>query len=134
MMPGLPNTTKEQDIKIFEQLFSLEDYRPDSLKIYPCLVMPGTQLFTQYKKGLFKPISTREAAEIISECKRFVPEYCRIMRVNRDIPSTKIESISFISAGATISLKLNCLLLQEETNGKSTYLTYLSYHLSRLYC
>ncbi len=88
MMPGLPKTTKEEDIKMFKELFSSEDYCPDSLKIYPCLVMPGTPLFEQYKKGKFKPLTTEEAADIISEGKRFIPEYCRIHRCQRDIPST----------------------------------------------
>ncbi|HLC85874.1 MAG TPA: tRNA uridine(34) 5-carboxymethylaminomethyl modification radical SAM/GNAT enzyme Elp3 [Candidatus Nanoarchaeia archaeon] len=91
MMPGLPNTTKEEDIKMFEELFENQDYKPDSLKIYPCLVMPGTPLFVQYKKGKFKPLTTEEAADIISEGKKFIPEYCRVMRVNRDIPSTVIH-------------------------------------------
>ncbi|MBI2144874.1 GNAT family N-acetyltransferase, partial [Candidatus Woesearchaeota archaeon] len=40
-----------------------------------------------WEKGQFKPMTTAEAAEIISEFKRFVPKWCRIMRVNRDIPT-----------------------------------------------
>ncbi|MBS3175495.1 tRNA uridine(34) 5-carboxymethylaminomethyl modification radical SAM/GNAT enzyme Elp3 [Candidatus Woesearchaeota archaeon] len=91
IMPGLPNTTKEEDIEMFSVLFTNDDYKPDSLKIYPCLVMPGTPLYLQYQKGEFKPLNTEEAAEIIAEGKRFVPEYCRVMRVNRDIPSTVIH-------------------------------------------
>ncbi len=91
MMPGLPKTTKEEDIKMFKELFENEDYKPDSLKIYPCLVMPGTPLYEQYKKGEFTPLTTEEAAEVIAECKTFVPEYCRIMRINRDIPNTVIK-------------------------------------------
>ncbi len=91
MMPGLPQTTKEEDILMFKELFENPDYKPDSLKIYPCLVMPGTPLFIQYQKGEFKPLNTEESAEIISEAKKFVPEYCRIMRINRDIPNTVIS-------------------------------------------
>lgn len=91
MMPGLPQTTKEEDILMFKELFENPDYKPDSLKIYPCLVMPGTPLYLQYEKGEFVPLKTEEAAEIISEAKKFVPEYCRIMRINRDIPSTVIH-------------------------------------------
>ncbi len=91
MMPGLPKTTKEEDILMFKELFENSDYCPDSLKIYPCLVMPGTPLFIQYQRGEFKPLNTDEAGEIIAEGKKFVPEYCRIMRVNRDIPSTVIH-------------------------------------------
>ncbi|MBI2148347.1 tRNA uridine(34) 5-carboxymethylaminomethyl modification radical SAM/GNAT enzyme Elp3 [Candidatus Woesearchaeota archaeon] len=91
MMPGLPESNKEEDILMFKELFENEDYKPDSLKIYPCLVMPGTPLYLQYEKGLFKPLNTEEAAEIISDAEKYVPEYCRIMRINRDIPSTVIK-------------------------------------------
>src|SRR3989344_3654898 len=65
MMPGLPKTTEEMDINNFKQLFEDENYRPDALKIYPCLVMPGTPLYLQYKKGQFKPLSTEEAANLL---------------------------------------------------------------------
>ena len=91
IMPGLPESTHEEDILMFKELFDNSNYKPDSLKVYPCLVMPGTPLFLQYQKGEFKPLTTEEAADIISEGKRFVPEYCRIMRINRDIPSTVIK-------------------------------------------
>lgn len=91
MMPGLPKTTKQEDILMFKELFENTDYKPDSLKIYPCLVMPGTPLSIQYQKGEFTPLSTEEAAEIIAEAKKFIPEFCRIMRINRDIPSTVIS-------------------------------------------
>jgi elongator complex protein 3 len=60
MMVGLPKTTEEMDINNFKQLFEDENYKPDALKIYPCLVMPGTPLYLQYKKGQFKPLSTDE--------------------------------------------------------------------------
>ncbi|HIG98344.1 TPA: GNAT family N-acetyltransferase, partial [Candidatus Woesearchaeota archaeon] len=59
----------------------------DMLKIYPCLVIKGTPLYAQWEKKQFTPITTAEAAEIISDFKRFVPKWCRIMRVNRDIPT-----------------------------------------------
>src|SRR3989338_743897 len=91
MMPGLPKTTKEEDIEMMKELFENEDYKPDSLKIYPCLVMSGTPLYIQYQKGQFTPLTTEEAAEVISKSQKYIPEYCRVMRVNRDIPSTVIE-------------------------------------------
>ncbi|MBI2667203.1 tRNA uridine(34) 5-carboxymethylaminomethyl modification radical SAM/GNAT enzyme Elp3 [Candidatus Woesearchaeota archaeon] len=87
MMQGLPESTKEEDINNFKEIFSNQNYKPDALKIYPCMVMPGTPLYEQYKKGLFKPITTEEAADIIIEGKKFIPKYCRVMRVQRDIPT-----------------------------------------------
>ena len=101
MMPGLPGVSREQDIDNFRQLFSNPDFKPDALKIYPCMVFKGTKLYTMWKKGWYKPLTTDEAADIISEAKRFVPKYCRIMRVNRDIP-TKISSIHTIEISAGI--------------------------------
>jgi elongator complex protein 3 len=92
MMPGLPDEnhhriSKEKDIQSLRTLFDDENYRPDMLKIYPCMVMPGTALLKQYEKGIFKPIDTQEASEIIVEAYKFIPEYCRIMRIQRDIPT-----------------------------------------------
>jgi len=85
-MPGLPLTTKEMDLHGLKQLFENPDYRPDMLKIYPCMVMEGTKLYEDWKAGKFAPLTTQEAAELIAEAKRFVPKWCRIMRVQRDIP------------------------------------------------
>lgn len=92
MMPGLPEPdgtriSKEKDIAGLKVIFDDESFRPDMMKIYPCMVMPGTPLMEDYQKGIFSPISTKEAAEIIVQAKRYVPEYCRIMRVQRDIPT-----------------------------------------------
>lgn len=86
-MPGLPGVNPRDEVENFKKLFEDSRFRPDGLKIYPCIVMPGTPLYRQYQKGLFKPLRTREAAEIVAKCKEFIPRYCRIYRVNRDIPT-----------------------------------------------
>jgi len=86
-MPGLPYTTKEMDKKGLRDLFENPDYRPDMLKIYPCMVMPGTKLYDDWKSGKFKPLTTKQAANMIADAKQYIPEYCRIMRVQRDIPT-----------------------------------------------
>lgn len=86
-MPGLPQTTKEMDLHGLRQMFENPEYRPDMLKIYPCMVMEGTKLYDDWKNGKFKPLTTEQAAELIAEAKRYVPKWCRIMRVQRDIPT-----------------------------------------------
>ncbi|MBI2176411.1 tRNA uridine(34) 5-carboxymethylaminomethyl modification radical SAM/GNAT enzyme Elp3 [Candidatus Woesearchaeota archaeon] len=86
-MLGLPGSTGESDLEGLKELFGNPDFRPDMLKIYPCLVIKGTPLYLQWERKQFTPITTAEAAEIISEFKRSVPKWCRIMRVNRDIPT-----------------------------------------------
>ena len=91
-MIGLPFSDMKKDIEGLKKLFSDENFRPDMLKIYPCIVTKGTKAYELWKKGDFKPLSSEEAAEIIAEAKKYVPEYCRIMRIQRDIPSTVIEA------------------------------------------
>ena len=87
LMPGLPGSSKEEDINNFKELFSNQDFQPDGLKIYPCMVMPGTPLYRQYIKGSFKPIKTEEAAEIVIKGKKYIPRYARVYRILRDIPT-----------------------------------------------
>ncbi len=91
LMPGL-YSTPEKDAEQFEALFSDERFKPDGLKIYPCLVIPNTPLYDEWKKGKFVPYDTATAAKAIALCKRFVPRYCRIMRVDRDIPVRRIAA------------------------------------------
>ncbi|MCB9362886.1 tRNA uridine(34) 5-carboxymethylaminomethyl modification radical SAM/GNAT enzyme Elp3 [Candidatus Woesearchaeota archaeon] len=92
MMPGLPEPdgtriSMDKDIESLKTIFDDDAYKPDMLKIYPCMVMPGTPLKQFFDKGIFKPISTAEAADIIVEAFRFIPDYCRVMRIQRDIPT-----------------------------------------------
>jgi len=87
MMLGLPGVSPEQDLESLREIFENPDFRPDALKVYPCMVMPGTPLERQYRKGQFRPITTEEASGIIAKFKRHVPRYVRIMRVQRDIPT-----------------------------------------------
>ncbi len=91
MMPGLPRVSKEDDIWCYKELFENPAYKPDMLKVYPTMVMPGTKLYLDWKQGKYTPLNTEDAADIISEMVKYVPEYCRIMRVQRDIPTKYSE-------------------------------------------
>ncbi|MEM3555398.1 MAG: tRNA uridine(34) 5-carboxymethylaminomethyl modification radical SAM/GNAT enzyme Elp3 [Candidatus Micrarchaeia archaeon] len=86
MMPGL-FSDKESDLRNFRAIFEDERFKPDMLKIYPCLVMEGTELYEMWRRGEFKPYSLEEAADVIAEVMRSIPRYVRVMRVQRDIPS-----------------------------------------------
>ena len=91
-MPGLPLTDYKRDMAGMRQLYTDDGYKPDMIKLYPCMVGPGTPLYHQWKKGEFEPISTEEAAKRVSEFYTFVPEYCRIQRVQRDVPTKYWEA------------------------------------------
>src|SRR3989344_4938953 len=76
----------EKEVEDMKKLFSTEDYNPDMLKIYPCMIFSGTELYTLFKEGKYEEVKTEKAAEIITEFKKYVERYCRIMRIQRDIP------------------------------------------------
>jgi elongator complex protein 3 len=92
VMPGLPDVTLNQDLEGLKKLFKDQKFRPDMLKIYPCMVLKGTKLYKKWKKGEFSPLTTEKATALITEFKRYIPKYVRIMRVQRDIPTFMTES------------------------------------------
>jgi elongator complex protein 3 len=90
MMPGLPGSGSKQDLKAFKAIFSDPRFKPDMIKIYPCLVIKGTKAYNMWRKGEYTPYTTEEAAELIVEVKKIIPPCVRIMRVQRDIPANLI--------------------------------------------
>jgi elongator complex protein 3 len=92
VMPGLPGSTKNRDIEMLKTLFTDPTLRPDGLKIYPCLVMKGTELYDSWKRGDYKALSTNDAAEIIGKSLEHLPSWVRVKRVMRDIPTTIISA------------------------------------------
>jgi elongator complex protein 3 len=91
LMPGL-FADQDRDLRIFKRIFSDERFKPDMLKIYPCLVIEGSKLYELWQNGDFKPYTTEEAVNLIVEIKKFLPKWVRTMRIQRDIPSPLIEA------------------------------------------
>jgi len=89
-MMNLYGSNPQKDYTDFRKLFLQEDYRPDELKVYPCLLLKNTKLFEYYSEGKYKPYTKEELVELLIKCKKIVPEYCRISRLFRDIPSFEI--------------------------------------------
>lgn len=87
MMPGLPGSNPERDIEVFRELFLDPRFQPDYLKIYPTLVVKGTELYEMYIRGEYKPLEDDDAAELVSRVKALLPRYVRLQRVQRDIPA-----------------------------------------------
>ena len=57
-MPGLPGVDRKKDLIGMLHLFESENYMPDMLKIYPCMVVKQSRLYRLWKKGKYKPLST----------------------------------------------------------------------------
>jgi elongator complex protein 3 len=98
-MPGLPGSTPEMDLELSRVLFSDERFRPDGLKLYPTMVVEGTELERWYRDGLYQPYDDDTMVNLTIGIKSIVPKYVRISRVLRDIPS------KFIVAGLKDSLR-----------------------------
>ena len=92
-MPGLPGSSPEHDLELSRQLFNNEDFRPDGLKLYPTLVIAGTELEKWYEDDHYQPYPMDDLVDLMIDIKTNVPAYARISRVMRDMPS------KFIVAG-----------------------------------
>ena len=91
-MPNLPGSNYSKDIELFTSLFADPDYRPDMLKIYPCLVIKGTELYNWWSEGKYRPYTTDKLVDLIATAKKELPPYVRIQRIMRDIPAYLIEA------------------------------------------
>ena len=89
-MANLYGSSVEKDIEDYKLLFSDPDFKPDELKIYPCSLIGSAELMQYYKKGLWKPYTYEELLKVLTLAFESTPEYCRLTRVIRDIPSTDI--------------------------------------------
>ena len=98
-MPGLPGSTPEMDLELSRVLFDDERFRPDGLKLYPTMVVEGTELESWYRDGRYMPYDDETMVNLTMAIKSIVPKYVRISRVLRDIPS------KFIVAGLKDSLR-----------------------------
>lgn len=90
MMPGMPGSNHQKDLDAFKRIFTDSDFKPDMIKIYPCLTIAGTKAYEWYQNGTYEPYTTEEAANLIAEIKKTIPTWVRLMRVQRDIPARLI--------------------------------------------
>lgn len=89
-MPNLLGTTEVSDREDFDRLWSDTGLRPDEIKIYPCQLLENAELYRWWRRGQYTPYSTEDLIRLIADAKETVPKYCRVNRVVRDIPSTRV--------------------------------------------
>jgi elongator complex protein 3 len=91
IMPGLPGSNEERDLLMFEEIFENQFYKPDNLKIYPCLVIKGTELYELWQSGRYKPYNAETMTNLLSHILPDIPRWVRIQRIQRDISAKMIE-------------------------------------------
>ncbi len=129
MMPNLPTSTPAKDFKIFQKLFTNQNFQPDMLKIYPCVVTRDSKIYNWYKKGKYKAYSDKQLLNLLIKIKKYIPPYVRITRLIRDIPSESImagNKISNLRQLIQEKLKANnefcqCIRCREARNKQLTF-------------
>ena len=100
MMVGLPDSTKIDEINTAKALIKL---KPKMVRIYPVLVIKGTNLEKQYNEGTYKPLTVVQAVEICKELVRmFDSKKIDIIRIglqNTDEIATPEDKNSEVVAG-----------------------------------
>jgi elongator complex protein 3 len=92
-MPGLPGSTPQHDLEMSRRLFGEEHFRPDGLKLYPTLVVAGSELESWYRDNRYQPYDDAAMIDLLVSIKASIPRYVRVSRLMRDIPG------KFIIAG-----------------------------------
>jgi elongator complex protein 3 len=98
-MPGLPGSNPTKDLELSRRLFSDARFKPDGLKLYPTMVVEGTELEKWYREERYQPYDFDTMLNLMVDIKSSVLKYVRISRVLRDIPP------KFIVAGLKDSLR-----------------------------
>jgi elongator complex protein 3 len=90
LMPNLPGSTPEMDVAMVKEFFENPAFKPDQLKIYPCVVTPYAELEQWWKEGRYKAYSDEVLMDILIQMKLMMPRYLRLERLFRDIPGETI--------------------------------------------
>ncbi len=64
LMPGLPGDSEEKFMKTVEEVITLH---PDMVRLYPTVVIRGTELAEWYKEKKYHPLRLEEAVKICQE-------------------------------------------------------------------
>jgi elongator complex protein 3 (tRNA carboxymethyluridine synthase) len=91
LMTNMPGSTIKKDYESFKKIFKNSNFKPDMIKIYPTLLIKGTKLYEMFNEKKWIPYTKKQTIILVSRIKRLIPDYVRVMRIQRDIPSYKIE-------------------------------------------
>lgn len=92
IMPNLYGSNPGLDFDVYQELFNNPAFKPDELKIYPTSIIRDTENFELFQQGKYRPYTLEELSTLLANCIEYTPEYCRLTRIIRDIPSQEIEA------------------------------------------
>ena len=97
IMPDLPGSNPELDKQMFNEIFLTDKFKPDYVKIYPCLDITYTEIRKWKQEGLWKPYSEEDACKALIDLilyakENLIQRYVRINRIQRDFPQEHINN------------------------------------------
>ena len=91
-MPNLLGATPARDAADYRRLFDEADFRPDELKLYPCLLVPSAALAAHHARGEWQPYGDDVLVDLLAGCIAATPRWCRLTRVVRDFSAHDIAA------------------------------------------
>lgn len=71
LMPGLPGDSAERFIATVQRVIRI---KPDMVRLYPVVVIQGTELAHWFEKGIYQPLTLEQAVRICAESCRLLEE------------------------------------------------------------
>jgi elongator complex protein 3 len=91
-MPNLLGATPERDAADYHRLFAESDFRPDELKLYPCLLVESAALAAHHARGEWQPYGDAPLVDLLADCIAATPRWCRLTRVVRDFSAHDVAA------------------------------------------
>lgn len=91
-MANLYGSTPEADIADYRRFVTEPAFLPDEVKLYPCVLIGGTQLCAHYEGGSWQPYSEEELVRVLAANTTNTPAYTRISRMIRDFSAPDIAA------------------------------------------
>jgi elongator complex protein 3 len=92
LMPNLPGSDPKHDVEMAKIMYTDRRFKPDFLKLYPVVVIPGTELYREWERGEYVPYDDETLKGVLKKIKMITPYWVRIDRLVRDISKGWIEA------------------------------------------
>jgi len=90
LMPNLPFSSPEKDLKTFKKVFT-SSFSPDHLKIYPTVIPKESKLKKLIENKVYRPYSLKKLISLLVKVKtEIIPPWVRISRLARDVSEKSI--------------------------------------------
>lgn len=90
MMVGLDGATIQDEEETAEKLIRLH---PDTVRIYPTIVLPGTELMRRYQRGTYRPMALEPCVALCARLvDRFAANHIAVIRLGLQATETICET------------------------------------------